>query len=266
MQPLSDSSQTCLDFQLQVDPIATIRSYETIWGTVKFFQISPPHSRLIVSVGSMVETRPGPSLDDLSTSCDDWSFYGQEAVRMGSAEYLAPTRLVLNEPEAIQIATVARAESGTTPSAFLLSINRILNAFLAYDPDATHVHTTLRDVVAERRGVCQDFAHLMLAVCRSQGIPSRYVSGYHFVEPGVLTTNGDEAMHAWVECLLPDGRWYGFDPTNNSMADQQYVKVFYGRDYSDASPLRGIYHGQPEDTMEVRVHVQREQAETAGQA
>jgi transglutaminase-like putative cysteine protease len=211
----------------------------------------------------LVETSAQSSIDALSTADDVWDFYEQDSIRMDFAEFLAPTKLVPNEPIAVRIASEARSGAGISPAAFLRSLNRRLNEFLAYDPNATHVHTTLREVATTRRGVCQDFAHFMLAACRSQGIPSRYVSGYHLVEPGVLTTNGDEAMHAWAECLLPDGRWYGFDPTNDGMATEQYIRVFYGRDYSDASPLRGIYNGAKEDSMEIKVRVAREIQEQA---
>ena len=148
-----------------------------------------------------------------------------------------------------------------------------IHAHFEYTPGATTVDTPLPDMVAARAGVCQDFTHLMLAVCRRQGIPSRYVSGYLFTGEQAASDQtqrlsqeaagsrersglaGGDATHAWVECLLPNGRWYGFDPTNNLLANDSYITVHHGRDYDDVTPLRGVYKGATETTLEVSVRV-----------
>ncbi len=109
------------------------------------------------------------------------------------------------------------------------------------------------EVLAHRRGVCQDFAHVMLAACRVNGVPSRYVSGY--VYPGDEGLRGDAAMHAWIECLLPSGVWCGFDPTNNVLASEHHVKVHVGRDYADVVPTKGVYRGPGKHRMRVSVSI-----------
>ena len=148
-----------------------------------------------------------------------------------------------------------------------------IHSDFAYTPGVTTVDTPLQDVVAGRAGVCQDFTHLMLAVCRRQGIPSRYVSGYLFTGEQAASDQtqrlsqgsvagrarsglaGGDATHAWVECLLPNERWYGFDPTNNLLANDSYITVHHGRDYDDVTPLRGVYKGASEAVLEVSVRV-----------
>src|SRR5215831_13694545 len=112
MRPMSDSSQTCFDFQLRVEPHAAINAFETHWGAVQFFEVTPPHSNLTVSVRSLVETLPVAALNELDPEHEGWRFYDRDDVRMDFAEFLAPTRLVPDEPIAREIAAEARAESG----------------------------------------------------------------------------------------------------------------------------------------------------------
>ena len=124
----------------------------------------------------------------------------------------------------------------------------------AYVPTATNVHTHMREVLRLRRGVCQDFTHVMLGICRSLKIPARYVSGYLYNGPADQL-RGAQASHAWVEVYLPDLGWRGLDPTNNGQPDDRYVKVAVGRDYSDVTPIKGTYRGTGERKMKVDVLV-----------
>jgi transglutaminase-like putative cysteine protease len=112
----------------------------------------------------------------------------------------------------------------------------------------------MRDVLRTKRGVCQDFAHVMLGVCRSLKIPCRYVSGYLYNGPADRL-RGAQASHAWVEVYLPELGWHGLDPTNNGQPDERYVKVAVGRDYADVAPLKGTYRGTGERKMTVDVLV-----------
>ena len=150
-------------------------------------------------------------------------------------------------------------------------LTRLLRRVFTYAPGTTHVNTPLSEVLQNKQGVCQDFAHLMLAICRRQGIPARYVSGYLYTGGRPLSQDDrgdddasrgvsvrDDAMHAWVECLLPDEQWRGFDPTNNLLTNDTYVKVHYGRDYGDVPPVKGVYHGPATHTLNVTVRVQSE--------
>lgn len=125
-----------------------------------------------------------------------------------------------------------------------------------YDPQATDVHTTVEETLQLKRGVCQDFAHLMIAMCRAKGIPARYVSGYHFI--GDLQgghADYEQASHAWVEAYIPNKGWVGYDPTNNGMVNWRYVKIGHGRDYRDIVPVKGVYTGLAAQTLMVEVDV-----------
>jgi transglutaminase-like putative cysteine protease len=141
----------------------------------------------------------------------------------------------------------------------LLDLARHINTEFIYDPEATRVDTPLADVLKIKRGVCQDFAHLMLSCLRSHKLPARYVSGYLLNEPppGTPKLVGSDASHAWVESWLPGHGWVGFDPTNGKLADHEFITIGWGRDYADIAPLRGVVLGGGEHELEVSVTVSR---------
>jgi transglutaminase-like putative cysteine protease len=111
--------------------------------------------------------------------------------------------------------------------------------------------------------VCQDFAHIMIAICRSWGLPARYVSGYLFTDRKHADRSDPDATHAWVEVFLPSLRWVGFDPTNNVLAGERHITVAIGRDYADVPPSRGVYKGEAESRLGVAVSVRRARAALA---
>jgi len=120
---------------------------------------------------------------------------------------------------------------------YLLKLNSYLFELLEYSPESTDVNTPIEDVLSIRKGVCQDYAHLFISVCRQNKIPARYVSGY--LNQGAGFT-GTSQLHAWVEALIPDLGWIGFDATNNLVADHHYIKIAHGTDYRDCSPIIGV--------------------------
>jgi transglutaminase-like putative cysteine protease len=122
----------------------------------------------------------------------------------------------------------------------LKSLNHWVYAEIKYTPGLTHVNTLLSEILELKKGVCQDFAHLYIGICRSQGIPARYVSGYLHQGLGFF---GDAQMHAWVEAYLPEVGWIGFDPTNDILASADHIKVAHGRDYEDCAPIKGVVYG-----------------------
>jgi transglutaminase-like putative cysteine protease len=259
LAPLSDDDQRLLDFRLSVSPPARLFSYTQPGGTVHHFNVRAPHSELEIVAESRVETRRANPFESLNLAEDDWEFYERYGVRQDYAEFLAPTRLVSLHAEADRIAQVAQRKAGAGAASFLIALTRLLHRLLTYEPGATHVHTALDDFLEDRRGVCQDFAHLMLAVCRSRNIPARYLSGYVYSPSDAPSTHAEQATHAWVECLLPGGFWRGFDPTNNLLANERYVKVHWGRDYADVPPTRGVYRGASDNSISVEVAVTQEQ-------
>ncbi len=291
LMPLSDADQTCLDFRLNTTPPARVFAYDLPTGRVHHFSVRPPHSELVIQAESLVVTYRQDPFATLQLVSDDSEFYTRDGVRQRYAEYLMPTERVPLHPETDRIAVVARRQTNVGTASFLISLTRLLHRVFTYAPGATNVNTTLLQVLEHKQGVCQDFAHLMLAICRRQGIPARYVSGYLYTgetdapareeradgadhvaggrgreEAPRLTekvkpwVSGD-AMHAWVECLLPDERWHGFDPTNNLLTNDSYIKVHYGRDYGDVPPVRGVYRGPFAHTLHVAVRVVQERGQ-----
>ncbi len=269
LMPLSDDDQTCLDFRLKLTPPARVFAYDLPSGRVHYFDTRERHEELAIRAESLVITHRQNPFRFLPTGDGetDREFYRRESVRQDYAEFLTATERVHLHPETDRIAAIARKQAsgaGTVP--FLMALTRQLYRVLAYAPGTTSVNTTILHVLEHREGVCQDFAHLMLAICRRQGIPARYVSGYLYTgedDPAHASKDPDaphglvsgNAMHAWVECLLPDNRWHGFDPTNNLLANDYYIKVHTGRDYGDVPPVRGIYRGPFAHSLEVSVRV-----------
>lgn len=257
LMPLDNGVQRLVDFQIEVNPDTPIFSYEKPGGSVHHFGIRAPHDHLVIRAVATVETFLTNPYEGLNLIHDDFEFYRSEAVRQAYAEYLSPSPYITASTGAREIAELALRDSPASAATFLLGLGQLLNSTLAYDPDATHVHSTLEEVIEGKAGVCQDFSHLMIACARSQGIPARYVSGYLYVEKDDEGIRGEEATHAWVECLMPDGNWAGFDPTNNLMSSDHYIKVHVGRDYSDVTPTKGVYVGTPATRLDVKVSVER---------
>lgn len=264
LMPIHNGVQKLLDFRITVDPYTPIFSYERPGGMVHHFGIRAPHDHLVIRAEATVETFKSNPFEGLNLINDDFDFYRSDAVKQGYAEYLSASPYISNSPGAADIAELARKEGSDSTATFLLALSRLLNSSLAYDPDATHVHSRVDEVIDGKAGVCQDFSHLMIACARSQGIPARYVSGYLYVEKDDEGMRGEEATHAWVECLMPDGNWAGFDPTNNLMSSDHYIKVHIGRDYGDVTPTKGVYVGTPAIKLDVKVAVQ--QVESAVEA
>jgi len=283
--PLTDVDQECLEYRLETNPTARVFSYSLPTGEVHYFNILAPHMSLTVSSEATVVTHHRDTFEGLQFLYDDFAFYRSPAVQDRYMEYLMPTGLVEIHAETDSIANEATRQMGVGAASFLVSLTRVLNREIEFKPGITGVDSTSLQVLEHRSGVCQDFTHLMLAVCRRQGIPARYISGYLYngVDHSISTETteisiptdaaeivgaeerfegkagasllGANAMHAWVECLLPCGRWIGFDPTNNLLTNHHFIKVSYGRDYKDVAPLRGIYRGPLAHTMTTSVTV-----------
>lgn len=257
LTPRTDERQACYQHRLTVEPNVSLFSYEDFFGNrAHSFSAGAPHRELTIVAHSTVETRdrevvmgserePEPSWARLRTA----EFIDRYA------EYLLPTGYAsFHQSVANFAATIEGEEAGVF--GFVRQVaNRIFSDF-EYKPMSTGVSTTAEELLGIRSGVCQDFAHLMLAVCRLRGVPTRYVSGYHFV--GDLQgrdADFEQASHAWVEAYIPGMGWQGIDPTNDNLIDWRYVKLGHGRDYLDIVPVKGIYKGTGEQTLQVTVDV-----------
>jgi transglutaminase-like putative cysteine protease len=251
LQPVSDATQTCRRFGLRIEPQAEVRRYADFYGnSVGYFEVPEGHERLEVEALSEVETVPAsarPPVPAISAAA-----LAASPEREMVAEFAVASAYVPLAVELWREAQDALADGRADVWSDVLRLGAYVHRRFAYRPGATGVHTTALDVLRLRAGVCQDFAHVLLGLCRSTGIPARYVSGY-FLNPG-QPPGTDEASHAWIEAFLPGHGWAPYDPTHDRVADERYVKVAVGRDYADIRPISGTYRGAA--TRELRVTVQ----------
>lgn len=249
LQPFSDDWQTVEHFLLKVLPAARLRHHHDFYSNViHHFEISEPHSTLLVESNLRVTTRARPLLA-LDATPFPLARISEAAREPRVFEFLQESRFVELSPEVWRLAldvTDGLADTWQTAQALM----KFVHSTLKYESFSTNVHTHARDVLRDKRGVCQDFAHVMISLCRVLKIPALYVSGY-------LATENASATHAWVEVLIPGVGWRPLDPTHNREADENYVKIAVGRDYSDVAPVTGTYKGTRERKLEVNVKIER---------
>ena len=247
LQPQSSDLQTVDSFLLKVLPAARLRHYADFYhNTIHHFEIAEPHSSLTVDSQCRVTTRPAQFLSDFETPFPLARI--DEALRWErSYDFLQPSRFVDTLPQTWRLALDALGDQQDTWQA-VLALMRFVHGHLKYESASTHVHTHMQDVLTQRRGVCQDFAHVLLGLCRAVKIPACYVSGY-------LATEAASATHAWTEVLIPGIGWRALDPTHNRQPGETYVKIAIGRDYADVAPISGHYVGNTERALEVSVQI-----------
>jgi transglutaminase-like putative cysteine protease len=237
----------------RVETIPATRSYRYIdyWGTaVTAFDLHAPHTELTVSSSSVVETeRPEPAAVQVT-----WTDLQSAAVIDRFDEVLRPTEYT---PASEHVAAVGRRISKYhEPREAVVAAARWARGELDYIAGTTGVHSSGLDALERGKGVCQDFAHLTLILLRGMGIPGRYVSGYlHPKRQAKVGKTVDGRSHAWIQAWT--GGWWNYDPTNDTEISEQYISVGVGRDYSDVSPLKGVYSGQGATDLEVVVEVTR---------
>jgi transglutaminase-like putative cysteine protease len=176
-------------------------------------------------------------------------------------DLLCPTVYVPHLPAVRDLGADAERESGGSVAGFANAAASLVHARFRYEKGATHVQSSIEDALKTHAGVCQDFAHLLLAILRMRGLPARYVSGYLVPlstgEGGdrIAEVVGGQASHAWTEVYLPDEGWFGLDPTLGQPVDLRHVRIAYGRDYGDVAPVRGVYKGHAGQRLAVDVRV-----------
>ena len=247
LQPFSDEWQTVEYFLLKVLPPARLRHHPDFYSNVvHHFEITEAHSTLLIESHLQVTVRPRPT--PTLTECP-WPLarIGEAARESRVFDFLQESRFVELSPEVWRLALDATAGVTDTWQASLALLGAVYSQF-KYEPSSTTVHTHMRDVLTDKRGVCQDFAHVMIGLCRALKIPALYVSGY-------LATEIASATHAWVEVLIPGVGWCGLDPTHNRPVDESYIKIAVGRDYADVPPVTGTYKGTTDRKMKVAVSV-----------
>jgi transglutaminase-like putative cysteine protease len=251
LTPPSLDGQRALQTALTITPAVRPLRYVDYWGTtVDAFDIHVPHTELVVLATSTVETaRPRPA-----PAGAGWSDLADPAVRDRFGELLAASPYVPAEPELAEVGRSLRA--GSTPVQAGLRAAAWTHDTLRYERGATHVYTSSAEARAAGRGVCQDFAHVTLALLRALGLPGRYVSGYLHptAEAEIGETSAGES-HAWVEFWA--GGWVAVDPTSLADVGSRHVLLARGRDYADVRPLSGVYSGPAAHQFGVTVDVTR---------
>ncbi len=263
LRPISGSGQTLLDFRLAIDPAPALHESDTDYfgNAVERFSIQEPHDRLAVTATSEVDV--ASVVPEVAGVGPAWEEVAAGVARDRSPEGLAayecrfPSEMIPVDPRYADYAGDSFAPGRPMLEAVMDLTLRIHGDF-RFDPTATTVATPVGDVLARRRGVCQDFAHLQIACLRSLGLPARYVSGYVRTDPppGQKRLVGVDATHAWVSVYCPGVGWVEFDPTNRRVAGSTHVRVAYGRDFGDVSPLRGTVVGGGSQQLSIAVTVQ----------
>ncbi|MEZ5215703.1 MAG: transglutaminase family protein [Ilumatobacteraceae bacterium] len=265
LTPRSTLTQVVERTDLTIDPGPHERySHLDVFGNeATYWSMTRPHDDVTITATSVVRldaTGMLPRADDIGWEAT------VRALDVGrSAELLAARPFRVSSPLVPSIAGLREfaAQSfapGRTLEDALVDLNHRIFAGFEFDADFSEVSTPLSEVLAHRRGVCQDFAHLMVGAVRSVGLAARYVSGYIETEPppGVEKLVGTDASHAWCSVFVPGAGWLELDPTNDAVRPDRHVVVAWGRDYSDVAPVRGVVFGPPSaQRLDVGVDVQR---------
>jgi transglutaminase-like putative cysteine protease len=257
LRPATEDPKRLVSYLLQVQPPVRLRHFrDRHHNYVQWFEMPWPHTEMVVEATSQVHTttqypdgaRPRDVLFDEMKCCP--------LIEM-LHPFLNSSRYIELEPALWRLALDMR-DTRTQVFETAEAIRGHIFREWAYSPLSTNASTHLSEVLVQRRGVCQDFAHLMCGLCRSLGIPARYVSGYIY-NGTANELRGAQASHAWCEVWLPGQGWYGLDPTNDTLADERYVKIATGADYDEAAPIRGTFNGPSLATaaMNVQVEVER---------
>jgi len=270
LKPRDTASQRLVSHALRVSPQPVTRSERIdAWGNTRcFFALQTSHEELRVVAESTVMTAvPEPMPEDGGAA---WEVVRERfRYRAGSrwdraAEFVFPSEYV---PQHEDFVAYARPvfQPGLPVLVAAEALMRRIHADFRYESDSTDIGTPAVEALAQRRGVCQDFAHIMIGCLRGLGVPARYVSGYLLTvpPPGQQRLVGSDASHAWVSVYAPPaddatapGQWHDFDPTNDRVPGEDYVTIAFGRDFGDVSPMRGLLHGGGEHTLDVGVTVE----------
>ena len=275
LQPLQDEHQTLLAFNLDIEPAPERQTQASLPQNAcsepvqRFFSLLQPHRHLRVRSSSRVRVAPrfhglqaqhSPPWDELAAGLR----YGAALPYQSAVQYADPSPYVPRLPALRSYAAPSFA-AGVPVAQGALALMQRIHADFKYEPDSTDIDTPLAQLLQHRRGVCQDFAHLMIGALRMLGLPARYVSGYLLTQPpeGGPALLGADATHAWVQLWCPSttgipetgdaAGWLDLDPTNNRVPGAGHVRLAMGRDYGDVTPLRGVIRGGGKHSLFVGV-------------
>jgi transglutaminase-like putative cysteine protease len=256
MHPRSDALQHCLAFSLSVSPRCRVFTYRDHLGNnVHHFDIPGDHTQLIIVAESIVEQQTAADVPAF-LSPDAWRALDEMVQGGDYSEMLLPSTYAIESAALLELAAKLEVRRRDDPMMLVHELNQRLFEYFEYVPKSTRVDSPIDLAIESHMGVCQDFAHTMIALLRHVGIPARYVSGYLYRSREDHDRSTPDATHAWVDVLLPYLGWVGFDPTNNLVAHHRHIRTAVGRDYADVPPTRGIFRGKTESELYVAVHVE----------
>lgn len=256
-------NQLCQGFSLRVtpEPSQITERVDFYGNTTHYFSLHSPHKTLTVLTSGFVERLPestGSLFIPSSVTAGDalQRLMGERLLKISLLEYMLPSPLVKWDAEIRAFASECFHDERPLFECIQALCTKIFTEF-DFVPDFTTVHTPIKEVLAARKGVCQDFSHLAIACIRSFGFAARYVSGYleTLPPPGKPKMQGSDASHAWISVYIPDFGWCDFDPTNNVVPGERHIVTAWGRDYSDVPPLKGIIFSYGKHTLSVEVDV-----------
>lgn len=260
LQPRTDADQRCVRFTLRVSPKARPFSYSDYLGNVVHqFDIPGYHRRIAVRSESLVELSETPALPEALAPAA-WDALAGAPDDLALHDMLLPSHFARPSARLGQFMAAAGITRHADPLTTACALNQAVYGAFTYRPNVTTVDSPIEVALDAGVGVCQDFAHIMIAAARSLGIPARYISGYLYHRADLHDRSDDDATHAWVECWLPGLGWVGFDPTNNLLCSSRHIRVAIGRDYADVPPTKGVYRGETDSTLDVSVKVSRLEA------
>ena len=254
VQPRNEAQQRCLTFSLDVTPNANIMTYRDYLGnTIHHFDIPGRHTQFKVTANALVDVQAAaiPTIEDVGS----WKDLDAIVANGDYWEMLLPSQFAQSSELLEALAIELHVERRGNPLETLLELNQAIYQAFEYVPNITTVDSPIDDALRDRKGVCQDISHIMIALVRKLGIPCRYVSGYLCQREKTHDRSADGATHAWLETLLPGPGWVAFDPTNGFVGGQRHIRVAIGRDYADVPPTRGVYKGEAESELGVAVVV-----------
>lgn len=262
MSPRAVAGQSIRHHSLIVEPAPAHRfdGMDAFGNPVLILDIEVPHSQLILHARSTIETFPPIVTDPASTRpwtrLDEALKEQDRGLPLDVIQFQCASRLTPASREIRDYATASFAPDRPVLEA-AIDLNRRIFKDFTFDNTATDVSTPIEQVFEQRRGVCQDFAHLALTCLRAMRVPARYVSGYILTKPpvGQPRLQGADASHAWISVWSPEGGWADLDPTNGIVAAGEHITIAYGRDYDDVSPISGVLLGGGEHTVSVGVDI-----------
>jgi transglutaminase-like putative cysteine protease len=261
MRPIDSAEQKCLEFTLEIEPAASVFEFRDYYGNhVHAFSIYPQHGVLMIVARSLMqrmaeEVAPLPPMSFEEFLLDD------SARTQAEYDFLGASPYVPFSDRMRKFFWIARPRRTDEVGAYVQQVVAFVRDQFSYEPGVTQVQSTADEILTVGAGVCQDFAHLTIAILRLAGVPARYVSGY--LAPSAASSQSiaieAQASHAWLEAQLPRQGWTGFDPTHGCRTDTRHLKVAVGRDYSDVTPMRGVYRSfGGRQTMTVDLKLERE--------